>query len=629
MSSLLYKYLDEESVWKQFDQIKHQILGLNQKINSKNAWKLQIIDLLKPLCQKSNKDTLQVASTSIDISAKVYGIRVDDIHSEGLKLANSMARVSERMPAEGDDEDGVENDGDRPDEEGNTQKKKKKKKRVNLSGKKCTVSDSSKTHCGPLPKLEPIEFTTRVNADTGTMENLYTNTFKESSDSFLLLNKTKTMLDDKDMTIQNKENILFHSLPPLPAQVTKINYPFSDFRLDEWDPDNEEKQLGVEKSFQTQLQPVVFDDDGIPIPELDGSIHDIFENNDADVVDPDLNDDDDIQSIHEMGAPQLRNGEIARIVDFRSANETGHTSEYSYNSIINTHTGKFIDQIWAGPCHWKLKFLRRSTARFSGQQKSITSTKEHRQARKKAEPEMIDFTKEIDIDLSKKLVIKKKHPTADFNKITLPLLDQTCAKMLANIKELMLKPGVCPLEKKITTGSENEQLDYEVSPYKYENPNDSQYCAQSHDDDDNGAMDGPMEDHIGSDNEVEEHVNREQQCNLADNLVDNPEMVPKSYVAYAMKAKQMDMKRLKAAVWHFLTNPTVTLIDQETQQKQVHSTTFSKMYKDLPKLLPDKERRELSCPLAFVALLHLCNEKNLALEQISTYKDFRIHGPIG
>nr|XP_023017840.1 condensin complex subunit 2-like [Leptinotarsa decemlineata] len=232
--------MNESFIKEQFIICTH--LFTENKINSKNAWKLQIIDLLKPLCQKSNKDTLQVASTSIDISAKVYGIRVDDIHSEGLKLANSMARVSERMPAEGDDEDGVENDGDRPDEEGNTQKKKKKKKRVNLSGKKCTVSDSSKTHCGPLPKLEPIEFTTRVNADTGTMENLYTNTFKESSDSFLLLNKTKTMLDDKDMTIQNKENILFHSLPPLPAQVTKINYPFSDFRLDEWDPDNEEKQ---------------------------------------------------------------------------------------------------------------------------------------------------------------------------------------------------------------------------------------------------------------------------------------------------------------------------------------------------------------------------------------------------
>lgn len=59
---------------------------------------MQIIDILKPLLShKASKDNLQVASTSIDISAKVYGIRVDDIHSDGLKLASNMARASEKQ----------------------------------------------------------------------------------------------------------------------------------------------------------------------------------------------------------------------------------------------------------------------------------------------------------------------------------------------------------------------------------------------------------------------------------------------------------------------------------------------------------------------------------------------------
>lgn len=53
--------------------------------------------MLKPICNKAGKDTLQIASTSIDISAKVYGIRVDDIHADGLKLASNMARVSEKQ----------------------------------------------------------------------------------------------------------------------------------------------------------------------------------------------------------------------------------------------------------------------------------------------------------------------------------------------------------------------------------------------------------------------------------------------------------------------------------------------------------------------------------------------------
>lgn len=44
--------------------------------------------------QGLNKDSLQVAGTSLDVSAKIYGIRVDDIHTEILKLASNMARVN-------------------------------------------------------------------------------------------------------------------------------------------------------------------------------------------------------------------------------------------------------------------------------------------------------------------------------------------------------------------------------------------------------------------------------------------------------------------------------------------------------------------------------------------------------
>ncbi|KAG5858465.1 hypothetical protein JTB14_009326 [Gonioctena quinquepunctata] len=90
--------LNESYIKEQFIVCTH--LFSENKITSKNVWKLQIIDMLKPLCQRKKEDTLQIASTSIDISAKVYGIRVDDVHSEGLKLANSMARTSARAAAQ-------------------------------------------------------------------------------------------------------------------------------------------------------------------------------------------------------------------------------------------------------------------------------------------------------------------------------------------------------------------------------------------------------------------------------------------------------------------------------------------------------------------------------------------------
>lgn len=59
----------------------------------------------------------------------------------------------------------------------------------------------------------------------------------------------------------------------------------------------------------------------------------------------------------------------------------------------------------------------------------------------------------------------------------------------------------------------------------------------------------------------------------------------------------------------------------------VNPTTFSEMYTKIPEVLAEKEKKELSCSLAFVALLHLCNEQNLALKQLPGYTDFEIRGP--
>lgn len=56
-------------------------------------------------------------------------------------------------------------------------------------------------------------------------------------------------------------------------------------------------------------------------------------------------------------------------------------------------------------------------------------------------------------------------------RITLPL--RYNMKFDETIDDLMLKPGVRIIDKK-----KMENLDYEVGPYKYENPNDSLYCSQ-------------------------------------------------------------------------------------------------------------------------------------------------------
>ncbi|CAH1113307.1 unnamed protein product [Psylliodes chrysocephalus] len=590
-----------------FLRYKKYIFNFPQKITVKNAWKLQIIDILKPLCQKHGQNVLQVASTSIDISAKVYGIRVDDVHSEGLKLASNMARVSEdAVPAGNDDaESGDEQDGGRPSEKA----KKKKKTKVN-TGVKTTVAKNPKSNLGKLSNLEPTDFTTRVNADTGTIDNLFSNILKESSSSFILLDASKKFLETSDSIVKNDERMPLNNVL-LPLKHCSVNAPLHDFIVNQWDPEQEIDLLNADKSVLSQIQPVVFDDNGFPIPELDGSVQDCFENNDADVEMDNLADDDHVIEIRhaEHLASEFR-GSVTHVVDFRPTENTMHSSEYSFNSIITNPDGKYIDQIWAGPSHWKLKCLRRSTPRFSGQ---IVQEKQKRQKKK---PEMIDFTEEPGVIDFIKRSASKKRSTIDLDKITLPLMDQSCARIMTNIKELILKHGVCPVEKTDKPITDTEEL--EVNPYNYENENDSLYCSQSQPHDNLEADDNVEED--------EGFINQEV-GNLAENLVDNPEMVPNTYIHYAQKSKQIDMRKLKKAIWMRLTG-CKTANSEVQQNVQVIPQNFSNLYKSLPELLGQKEKQEMSCPLAFVALLHLCNEQNLQLTQLPGYKDCLIKGPV-
>ncbi|XP_018565180.1 condensin complex subunit 2 [Anoplophora glabripennis] len=605
------KFLGEQDMKDHF-QICTKLFTEN-KITPKNAWKLHIIDLLNHITQKQGSDTLQVASTSLDISAKVYSIRVDDIHSDGLKLASSMSRVSDKQLSQNLDD---QVDIGEADKENARPKKKKRKKRL-LAGEKNTISRDPKTLQGPLPKLDTVFFSTRTDVESSAIDNLFTNRLKMDNlgYKFMLLSNEKAWTEQPDLTVQklNDPNRKKYSLTVNPLANIKLCVPFSDFHVDDWDPDDEENQLALQKSslMETQ-QEVIYDDNGIPMHELDGSIHDIFENPPDDAG-------DDIRSIHEEVAAQVR-GEIANIVEFRPDITGGvQRSEYSYNTVVSTHSGKLIDRIWAGPSHWKLKFIKRASTKFSG----IVMTQEKQvRGRRKAPPQKLDFDEGYEeFDMTKKLVIKKKPATVDINKITLPVPDNSCAELMEHIKELMIKAGMCPVEKKQV--QEPQQVDYEVSVYNYENPNDSQYCSQHSDEPDAANIVPPSENHDDC-GDIEEYRVAQQEF-LGANLVDAPEMIPKFYVPYALQAKKMDMKKLKAAIWQNLTHSASK--DNQERRGRVIPTTFSKMYKELPEILPHKMQKELSCYLAFIALLHLCNEQNLKLKQHLGCKDFDINGP--
>lgn len=58
-------------------------------------------------------------------------------------------------------------------------------------------------------------------------------------------------------------------------------------------------------------------------------------------------------------AAQFREN-VEHIVSFRPTAASNMT-EYSYNNMITAENGEIVDQIWAGPSHWKLKCIRASS----------------------------------------------------------------------------------------------------------------------------------------------------------------------------------------------------------------------------------------------------------------------------
>ncbi|KAG5840307.1 hypothetical protein ANANG_G00187430 [Anguilla anguilla] len=92
-------------------------------------------------------------------------------------------------------------------------------------------------------------------------------------------------------------------------------------------------------------------------------------------------------------------------------------------------------------------------------------------------------------------------------------------------------------------------------------------------------------------------------------------------------AKVMDMKRLKNTMWSLLTDcldkPLKEAEGAETMQVSGEKA-FSQTTRTLLQRLPHTMAQNMSVPLAFVALLHLANEKNLELVKVDDMSDIVI-----
>lgn len=107
-------------------------LSAENKINSKNAFNFLIIDVMAAMAKKSDSEmsqNFQVATSTLDASVKIYGYRVDAVHTDAMKMAGGLLNKELQQALDGGDDN---NDEDEEGESNKTIKVKKRKRKYTV-----------------------------------------------------------------------------------------------------------------------------------------------------------------------------------------------------------------------------------------------------------------------------------------------------------------------------------------------------------------------------------------------------------------------------------------------------------------------------------------------------------------
>ncbi|KAL4231117.1 hypothetical protein ACF0H5_008700 [Mactra antiquata] len=643
-------------------------LSAENKINAKNAFGLHLIDYMSELLKKKELENFQVASTTLDASAKIYAGRVDAIHAETYKVLSGLGRGVDKQKNAPEGDDGPEAmDGD--DDENKTGKEKKKKKRksktieTNLKNINVTKLDLE-FEVDPLFKMMSAAFD-----EGGSSGLLLSNlrTFDNTQSLVLDSNTLITPVDDLNTSrLEERQNHvdvteykdLFTSNL---SKDLKVCPAFSSFRFTNWDSTDEESVAGITASQEEHR----FDIDAEPEP-----IHDTHDNmsmmgaGDGSYIHDDDNDDiADTNFDDNIGRDNcIGDGRAAQLVQSVLSDMTHSTTGALIQVLSTEHSdysyfNKALLRTWAGPSHWRAGNLCRDLSKTS-----ITTSKLQKKKGKK-QTFRLDFDEKIDFDS-----LMKPSKTTSLTKSTLTKYsrDQTTLPKDHHYDADLLFRLFFLKQRLMKRQQNSANVDDAIETYDYENTHDKEnYCPNDYgddDDNDDGEVDFGNFGEAGDTDELfssQDPFSQSQDTftqgqTLAadgtvlsdDKLLAQPYKVEKIGIDYAKTAKKLDVKRVKSSMWNLLksapkqtsgstdeedTNNSANLGTSETEpgtSKEMEGhLRFQELLNDLPGKVSGQTARNLSVPTAFVCLLHLANEKSLKIEEIDMVDLMISQGP--
>ncbi|XP_056275217.1 condensin complex subunit 2 isoform X1 [Pseudoliparis swirei] len=586
-------------------------LSTENKITTKNAFGLHLIDYMADILKQKDSEVtnFKVAAGTLDASTKIYAVRVDAVHADAYRVLGGLG--AETKP--GDDHGPNEEDGDDGEVTAKQPKKKRPPKRTverNLSN---INSADSERKCEVDPMFQRMASSFDESSTAGVFLSVL---FSENSRCELLFPSYMTLLQSKPS----------YSPPPpqgVPAspfmaglqrskEKSSICPSLQDFSFMSWNPEQTINQLlekikQGEHVFDVNAEPEPEEDDG---PDFDAD----YEEGGGDCEERSK---ESKEGCEASGSGKGRDvipigeGDIATMCLQLSS----QPREYSYFSPRTMAT-------WVGPGYWQFKPKHKL---------DHLPDKETRKRKPKKTFE-IDFNEDVNFDTYFRTTRaattnSKSALSASNRKTTLPAEFQFPPETLS---QLSLKPSSSLSQEgqKRLSG----ELGEGIGDYDYNNANDTaNFCPglQGGDSDDDGegfaGSDDtqPSSDSIPAPSQAQEGIATYGE----DDLVPQPYRVNKIEIHYAKTAKKMDMKRLKNNMWSLLTESSEKPTEEEDTVEQPEvcgEKVFSQTTQTLLQRLPNMMAQNLSVPLAFVALLHLANEKNLELVRVDDMSDIII-----
>ncbi|XP_028654313.1 condensin complex subunit 2 [Erpetoichthys calabaricus] len=594
-------------------------LSTENKITTKNAFNLHLIDYMSDILKEKDSalTNFKVAAGTLDASAKIYSVRVDAVYANTYRVLGGLGKDSKSAD---DEENAVLADGQ---EDGELEKRKTVTKAKKVVRKKMIEQNLSKINRADSKgkcEVDPVFQKMASSFDESSTSGVFFSLLR----SFNCYNELQFPTDIillRSNDIEEFPSIAQVSVPQLKVlleqtkQQCSICPSLEDFSFMNWTNEANDQSLS-EMWEKFKKDDHVFDINAEPEAENEAVDFDF----DGDACDAN-GDEDDLGACTEhreafaMGnAPKkrdvipLEDGDISAMC-LQLSSKPG---EYSYFSPRTM-------SMWAGPDHWRFKPRHKNENVAGKKQKKLKQAFE------------LNFNEDVNFET----YFKQSRAATTIGK---SLRDKVSKKRTllpaefhyepCNLTRLNLKPSVM-ISKKGKKRISGEHVEG-IGEYDYNNPNDTaNFCPATQMDDDDD------DDHHDFGNEPCEIENT---CPLAsdptnittygeDNLVAEPQKVKKIELNYAKTAKKMDMKRLKETMWcHLADDKEQASMEKENEGniKILREKFFGSVTKDLQQRLPSTMAQNLSVPLAFAALLHLANEKDLVLQSVEDLSDIII-----